>query len=98
MKGALDLCVSCKGCKRECPTGIDMARMKIEFLADYRRRHGLTLRERAVAWLPRYAALAAAAAPLANAAQRWFAAPAGFTTRRVVPVSGETSIIEAEPA
>ena len=34
---ALDLCVGCKGCKRECPTGVDMARMKIEFLAHYKR-------------------------------------------------------------
>jgi len=85
VKEALDLCVSCKGCKRECPTGIDMARMKIEFLADYRKRHGLTLRERAIAWLPRYAPLAAAAAPLANAVQGWFAGLAGFTSKRALP-------------
>jgi Fe-S oxidoreductase len=55
VKQALELCVSCKGCKRECPTGVDMARMKIEFLAQYRKRHRLSLRDRAVAWLPRYA-------------------------------------------
>ncbi len=51
----LDLCVSCKGCKRECPTGIDMARMKMEFLQHYRERHGSTLRDKLFAYLPRYA-------------------------------------------
>ena len=49
------LCVGCKGCKRECPTGIDMARMKSEFLHHYVRRHGVSLRQRLIAWLPRYA-------------------------------------------
>ncbi len=52
---ALDLCVSCKACKRECPTGVDMARMKIEFLAHYRKAHGTPLRNRIVAALPRLA-------------------------------------------
>jgi Fe-S oxidoreductase len=51
----MDLCVACKGCKRECPTGVDMARMKTEFLYHYRRCHGLPLRERLFAYLPRYA-------------------------------------------
>ncbi|HTN28292.1 MAG TPA: FAD-binding and (Fe-S)-binding domain-containing protein, partial [Burkholderiales bacterium] len=53
VKAALDLCVSSKGCKRECPTGVDMARMKIEFLADYRKRHAPSARERQIAYLPR---------------------------------------------
>ena len=58
VKEALDLCVGCKGCKRDCPTGVDMAKMKIEFLAHYKARHGHTLQDRLVAHLPDYAALA----------------------------------------
>jgi len=82
---ALDLCVSCKGCKRECPTGIDMARMKIEFKAHDRVRRGISLRERAIAYLPRYAPLAAASAALANLATRWGGRFAGFTGERPLP-------------
>ena len=66
MHDTMALCVGCKGCKRECPTGVDMARMKIEFLHHYRKRHGLPLRERLIAYLPRYAPWAARFAPLMN--------------------------------
>ncbi len=85
MHDTLALCVSCKGCKRECPTGVDMAKMKIEFLHHYHRRHGWSLRDKLVAFLPRYAPWAARVAPLANAAQaigkRWL----GFARERSLP-------------
>ena len=55
MYDAMALCVSCKGCKRECPTGVDMAKMKIEFLNQYYQQHRLPLKDRLIAYLPRYA-------------------------------------------
>ena len=67
MLETMKLCVSCKGCRRECPTGVDMAKMKIEVLAAANARRGLSLRDRLVAYLPRYAPYAARLAPLMNA-------------------------------
>ena len=67
MLETMQLCVSCKGCRRECPTGVDMAKMKIEVLAAANKRRGLSLRDRLVAYMPRYAPFAARLAPLMNA-------------------------------
>jgi FAD/FMN-containing dehydrogenase/Fe-S oxidoreductase len=66
MMDTLKLCVSCKACRRECPVGVDMAKMKIEVLAARAAKHGLSLRDRLVGFLPHYAALASYLAPLAN--------------------------------
>jgi Fe-S oxidoreductase len=66
MLETMKLCVSCKGCRRECPTGVDMAKMKIEVMAAANKRRGLSLRDRLIAYLPRYAPYASRFAPLMN--------------------------------
>jgi len=66
MYEAMSLCVACKGCRRECPTGVDMARMKTEFLHQYHRRHARALKDKLIAHLPRYAGRAARVAWLSN--------------------------------
>ena len=81
----LDLCVSCKGCRRECPTGVDMAKMKVEFLYHYKRRHGWTLKDRVVAYMPRYAPWASRLAPLTNAISSASKSMLGFAPKRALP-------------
>ena len=54
----LDLCISCKACKAECPSNVDMAKLKAEFLQHYYDIHGIPLRARLVAYLPRLNSLA----------------------------------------
>jgi FAD/FMN-containing dehydrogenase/Fe-S oxidoreductase len=85
MHETLELCVSCKGCRRECPTGVDMAKMKIEFLHHYHARHGYSLKDRLVAYLPRYAPLAARFPGIANAYQRIARRALGFAVERSLP-------------
>jgi FAD/FMN-containing dehydrogenase/Fe-S oxidoreductase len=91
MLETLKLCVSCKGCRRECPTGVDMAKMKIEVLAARNRKRKLPLHDRLIAYLPRYAPYASRAAGLMNArnwlpgAARATERVAGFSARRALP-------------
>jgi FAD/FMN-containing dehydrogenase/Fe-S oxidoreductase len=91
VREAMELCVSCKGCKRDCPTGVDMAKMKVEFLHHYKRQHGYTLRDRIVARLPDYAHRASRFAGLLNRRNRspWLAMLGekllGFSARRSLP-------------
>lgn len=58
VKEAMDLCVGCKGCKRDCPTGVDMAKMKYEVQAHRARRYGVSLKDKLIAHVPAYAGLA----------------------------------------
>ncbi len=91
VKEVLDLCVSCKGCKRDCPTGVDMARIKIEARAAWNARHGTTWRERLVAFLPRYAPYASRMPALVGSIERvpvvarWIKARLGLAAERSFP-------------
>ena len=67
---AMDLCVGCKGCKRDCPTGVDMAKMKVEYLHQRNKVQGLSLKDKLVTRLPDYARWAARFAPLLNLRNR----------------------------
>ncbi|MFO3797376.1 MAG: (Fe-S)-binding protein, partial [Anaerolineales bacterium] len=68
---ALDLCLECKGCKAECPSGVDMAKIKYEYLAQYYEKHGVPLRARFFAYLPRLADWGTPLAALINRVSGW---------------------------
>src|ERR1700686_3701071 len=90
MMATLKLCVSCKACRHECPVGVDMAKMKIEVLAARRAKHGLSLRDRLVGFLPRYAPLLARLAPLDNCRNNSAMLPAVF--ERVAGISAQRAL------
>ncbi|WP_241473275.1 FAD-binding and (Fe-S)-binding domain-containing protein [Mycolicibacterium neoaurum] len=86
---ALDLCLSCKGCASDCPTGVDMGSYKSEVLYQSYRGRLRPASHYSLGWLPRWAALARVAPGLVNTAARWGGraglAAAGIDHRRHIP-------------
>jgi FAD/FMN-containing dehydrogenase/Fe-S oxidoreductase len=97
---ALDLCLACKGCKAECPSGVDMAKLKFAFQAEYYKTHRRQLRDYLFAYFHITAAVAASVAPLTNAtmkvpvAKNMFSKLLGVTDHRPFPTfSSQRAII-----
>lgn len=84
----LDLCISCKGCKSECPSNVDMARIKAEFLQHYYDETGIPLRTKLIAWLPKINEFAIAFRPFTNIIlrQKIVNRLIGFHPKRKIPL------------
>jgi FAD/FMN-containing dehydrogenase/Fe-S oxidoreductase len=83
----LDLCVGCKGCANDCPTGVDLAKLKAEVKHRYHEEEGAGLRERLFADIDRLAAVGSALAPLSNVASK--VPGSGWVADRLLDVAAE---------
>ncbi len=86
----LDLCLECKACKTECPSNVDMAKLKYEFLSHYYAKHGTPLRARLFAHIGTLSRLGQMVAPLSNWLARsplgkWAQTRLGIAPQRTLP-------------
>ena len=90
----LDLCLSCKACKSECPSNIDMTKFKTEFLQQYYDQHGFPMRSLLIAYLPRINQLGMAFRPVTNliTSTKLFKKAIGFAPERKIPELSKLSL------
>ena len=83
----MDLCLSCKACKSECPSSVDVAKMKAEFLQHYYDANGIPLRSLIIANIAKVYAIGSIVPPIVNyfLTAKWASKMLGFTTKRSVP-------------
>ena len=99
----LDLCLECKACKSECPTNVDMARLKAEFLHQYHRKHGLPWRNRVFGHVAELGRIGCALAPVSNwlarsGPSRWLNEKLlGIDRRRMPPAFARRSLVQRFP-
>ncbi len=90
----LDLCLSCKACKSECPSNIDMAKFKTEFLQQYYDQNGVPFRSVLIGYLPKINAAGMMFRPIANliTSTKLFRRAIGFAVERSIPQLSKLSL------
>lgn len=95
---AMDTCLSCKACKSECPSSVDMAKLKAEFLQHWYDAHGIPLRSRAIAYITRIYRFGSYITPITNFVLRnkilsgIMMRVLGFEPKRTMPVLSPTTL------
>ncbi|MCX6334974.1 MAG: FAD-binding protein [Bacteroidia bacterium] len=91
----MDLCISCKACKSECPSNVDMTKLKAEFLQHYYEIHGTPFRTLLIGWLPRLYKIAMVVRPVANflTGTILFRKMIGFAAARKIPGLSATTLV-----
>lgn len=90
MSEVFDLCIGCKGCARDCPSEVDMAKMKVEVENEYYERHGTPFRAKLFAEIDRLSRIGSALAPLSNWASR--VPGARYLIEKVAGIAHERSL------
>ncbi len=91
----MDLCLSCKACKSECPTGVDMAKLKSEFLQHYYDANGIPLRTKLIAYLPKINSIVSNFPSIVNLflKSKLINQLIGFSTKRTLPLLSRNTFL-----